>query len=288
MITIGLPVYNAENFIKYTLNSIINQTYKEWNCIIVDDGSVDLSFQIIESVVKNDVRFRLIRDGQNLGLATRLNQIADMTQTPYLARMDADDIMYPERLEQQFKYMQDHPNIDLIGAAAYVIDDNNKIFGIRVGLNSFTVVDCIRESPFIHPTIMGRTEWFAENKYATRAERYEDYELWLRTVENSRFYNLDKPLLFYREGGSGHAGKYIATVNGIISTLDAMRERNLNEQLNQELTRKIQEVKFKKLAYKIAGVFNLESYLVKSRSRSISEEDLESAAVSLNMAVKSH
>ena len=125
--TIGLPFRNpGEHFIA-CIKSMLAQTLDNWKLIAVDDGSTDSSLELIRSV--KDSRIRVISDGLALGLVDRLNQITAMADTEFLARMDADDIMHPERLATQCAYLESHPHIDVAGSATYVIGNVDGVMG---------------------------------------------------------------------------------------------------------------------------------------------------------------
>ncbi len=207
-LTIGLPIYNAEEYVGDAIRSIQNQTMSDWTCIIIDDGSQDGSLEIVQNLIKKDPKFTLIADGHNRGLPSRLNEIASLCKTRYLARMDSDDIMLPHRIALQLEVLQTRKTVDVVGSDAYIIDVDNKIHGVRRGQVKFDIQNALHHSLFIHPTIMGRTEWFKANPYDIERKRSEDYELWLRTVKFSNFFKIEEPLLFYREVGLKHANKY--------------------------------------------------------------------------------
>lgn len=193
LVTIAIPIYNAEEYLKFAIQSVINQTFKNWELLLMEDGSTDSSPVIAEEFAKKDARIRVIKDGRNKGLIYRLNQSIAMAKGEFYARMDADDIMYLTRIEEEFNYFKNNPETDVVGASIMTIDNRNNIIGS--GYNQGQV------NGFIHPTVMGRTEWFRANPYADWALRGEDFELWTRTSRNSKFYAIGKPLLFYREFG---------------------------------------------------------------------------------------
>ena len=209
IVSIGLPVYNAEKFLRDAIVSILNQSYVHFELIIMDDGSTDKSIDIINSF--NDKRIVLYQDGVNKGLPARLNEIANLAKGLYLARMDADDIMHPTRIEKQLQVLKLNNNIDVLGSNAYSIDECNTINGVRYSLGLETQLT--RVSSFIHPTVFARTEWFLKNPYATNVLRGQDAELWFRTCSTSSFYILSTPLLFYREFGGHYYRKYFKGLN---------------------------------------------------------------------------
>lgn len=203
LVTIAIPIYNAELYLHDAIQSVVNQTYKEWILYLVNDGSTDTSLSIIQKFAEKDSRIIVINDGRNKGLIARLNQSIEITNTKYYVRMDADDIMSVNRIEEQVCYMESHPEVDVLGSSAMLIDDKNHIVG--------SYLNCGKVQSFIHPSIIGKTEWFKKNPYSQWAHRAEDYELWCRTFTKSVFWSLDKPLLFYREFGVPVTKKYIQT-----------------------------------------------------------------------------
>lgn len=200
LVTIAIPIYNAGPYLAYCIQSVINQTYKNWKLLLVCDGSTDNSTIIANEFANKDSRIEVVDDGVNRGLIYRLNQSIQMSSTKYYARMDADDIMYVTRIEEQVHYMEEHPEVDVVGTSIMTIDNENNIVGS--GFNEGIV------SGFIHPTVMGRTEWFKTNPYSDWAQRAEDYELWTRTCSKSTFRAIGKSLLFYREFGIPTFNKY--------------------------------------------------------------------------------
>lgn len=205
LITIAIPFYNAEAYLSLAIESVIKQTYTHWVLLLIDDGSTDNSIKIAKKYENLDKRIKVYSDGKNKNLAYRLNEIAKLSDTKYLARMDADDIMHPLRLQKQIETLEKHPEIDVLGTNAYSIDENNNVVGIRMDPNCGYLVDVHH---FIHPTIMAKTEWFKNNPYDVKAIRLEDAELWFRTKNMNTFKMLSEPLFFYREFSGSYFKKY--------------------------------------------------------------------------------
>lgn len=203
-ITVGLPVYNAGGTVAAAIGSVLRQTFADWELLLVDDGSTDGSRQILEGI--DDPRVRVVCDGVNRGLVFRLNQIIALARAPYLARMDADDLMHPERLARQLDYLTRHPETDICGSAAYVIDQHGIIYGVRGDGERYRSAD-IRVG-FIHPTVTGKTEWFRRNTYRAAFPRAEDLELWQRADSRTICGRLPDALLFYREPLTPQLSKY--------------------------------------------------------------------------------
>lgn len=203
-ISVGIPFFNAEKFLPKAIESVINQSHQNWELLLVDDGSTDGSLEIAKKFQQQDNRIKVFHDGKNKGLAVRLNELVNLSQGVYIARMDADDIMHPKRLEKQIQVLQQHPNIDVLGTNAYTIDENNLVFGRR-----FNKTEGLQKvESFIHPTIMAKKQWFLDNPYDEKAIRIEDIELWYRAKHHSDFMMVNEPLLFYREFGNNYFKKY--------------------------------------------------------------------------------
>src|SRR5215471_13304565 len=122
LLTIGLPVYNAAPYLEDTLRSIFAQTFTEGELIIVDDGSTDHSREIVSTL--GDERVQVVTDGKHLGLAARLNTIVRLARGKYVARMDADDLMHPNRLRAQVDFLIRHPAVDGLGCGLVILDRN--------------------------------------------------------------------------------------------------------------------------------------------------------------------
>ena len=197
LVTIGIPVYNSEKFLAQAINSVLRQSYSNFELIITDDGSTDASVSIAQSF--KDDRIKVIVDGQNRGISYRLNQQIELANGFFFARMDADDIMYPKRIEEQVRFMMEHPQTDIVGTAVCVIDDNNEILGYRKASHKKTQAEALQGAVFVHPSVLGRTSWFKQHLYKEEFIGMEDYELWIRTIEKSSFAYIDDILLFYRD-----------------------------------------------------------------------------------------
>jgi glycosyltransferase involved in cell wall biosynthesis len=199
MVTVGMPVRDCERTVSAAIRSILWQSYSNWELLILDDGSTDRTLEIVERF--QDSRIRIVTDGASKGLSARLNQAISLGRGEYFARMDGDDISYPERLERQILFLRGHPEIDLLGAGILVFRDEGQALGTRVILENHEEI-CRRPSAGFylpHPTWMGRTAWFRRHLYRAQAVRMEDQDLMLRAHRTSRFANLPEILLGYRE-----------------------------------------------------------------------------------------
>ena len=202
-ITIAIPFYNAEKFLKESIQSVLAQTYKYWELILIDDGSTDKSLHIARSFT--DSRITVYSDGKNKKLAFRLNQVAELAKYDIIARMDADDLMAPNRLEKQIQVLVNKPNIDLVTTGLFTVTNNLKYIGARwYKKNCITHNELLAKNHVVHAAIMARKSWFLRNKYNTKLKVAQDYELWLRSSYNNDFkiYFLTEPLYIYREEGN--------------------------------------------------------------------------------------
>lgn len=199
LVTVAMPVYNAGKHLRLAVLSVVRQTFTDWEFLIVDDGSTDNALQYIADI--DDPRIRIFQDGANKGLAVRLNECIDLARGQYFARMDQDDVSYPERFACQVKALQDEASLDLVAVRAITISSDDQF----KGLLPWTVLQKdISAKPWRgfylpHPTWMGKTEWFRAYRYAVPGPYFcEDQELLLRSYEKSRFKMINEPLFAYR------------------------------------------------------------------------------------------
>lgn len=202
LVTVAMPIYNAGDYLRLAVLSIVKQTFQNWELLIIDDGSTDNAFRNIADI--KDVRIRILRDSTNKGLAARLNECIDLARGKYFARMDGDDVSYPERLMRQVMWFEKNCAFDLVAVRAITIDENNKITGL---FPSAITHDEICAKPwrgfyFPHPTWMGKIEWFRKYRYTIPAPYFcEDQELLLRSYRDSTFGTVDEALFAYRVRG---------------------------------------------------------------------------------------
>lgn len=215
-ISIGISFYNSVEYLEYAIISVIAQTHKKWELILVDDGSTDGSLELAENFAKLDSRVRVISDGQNRKLPYRLNQIIDEAKYCYIARMDADDLIHPRRLEKQLKFLEENPNFDLVSSGLVSIDNNNNVYGYRSPSSLNVDFNKVNISyPINHATILVRKRWYERNKYNVNYPRSQDYELWCRTSSNKDLAIAILPdlLYYYREEGVINSKKLIESYN---------------------------------------------------------------------------
>jgi len=198
-LTVAMPVYNAGEYLRPAVMSIVKQTFKDWELLIIDDGSTDNAIDSISDLL--DSRIQILRDGMNKGLAARLNESIDLARGLYFARMDQDDISYPERFAKQLDLLKCDAKLDVVAVRATRISEQ----GENIGHAPFALTHaeiCARPwlgFYFPHPTWMGTTAWFRKNRYKIPQPYFcEDQELLLRSYRNSRFECVPEVLFEYR------------------------------------------------------------------------------------------
>ena len=201
-ITIGIPFYNAEEYLADAIRSVFAQTYQEWELILVNDGSTDRSLEIARSV--KDARVRVISDGLNKRLPYRLNQITAEAKYEMVGRMDADDLISPKKFEIQKKVMDERPDCDIVSTGICSITNDKRPVGVRSTPPETLITGrklLLGQCTPAHATILGRTSWFKRNAYDASINRIEDYELWLRAYSKNDFNVcfINDPLYYYRE-----------------------------------------------------------------------------------------
>lgn len=203
LVSIIMGVYNGESTIATCINSIIQQTYLNWEFIICDDCSTDRTMKIIENFQEKDKRIIILHNKQNMKLAASLNNCLKVAKGKYIARMDADDESLPQRLETQIRFLEEHPEYDVVGCNRIIFDENGDR-GIRKSVEFPYKEILVKDTPFAHPTIMMKKSVYDVLGGYTVSEatmRAEDLELWFRFYEKGYTgYNLQENLYRYREG----------------------------------------------------------------------------------------
>ncbi|MDQ6986806.1 MAG: glycosyltransferase family 2 protein, partial [Mariprofundaceae bacterium] len=200
LISIALPVYNGGSTLGLAVRSIIRQSFQSWELIILDDASTDDSVDVMRDF--HDERIRLVEGEENIGLSARLNMAMDLAEGEYFARMDQDDVSFPQRLQKQFDYLQSHPDVDLLSSNVLVFAGDGKALGQWQMVNGKHETICRqpwRGFYMAHPTWMGKLQWFRRHRYRSSADGAEDQELLYRAYRESCFACLCEPLLAYRE-----------------------------------------------------------------------------------------
>lgn len=199
-VTVLMAVYNGESYLREAIDSVLNQTFQDFEFLIINDGSNDSTWEILNSY--NDPRIQLVNNDRNLGLTRSLNKGLELAQGEFIARQDADDISEPERLVEQIAFLETHPEVALVGTWYKEIDAQGKLIG-----NTELPCNCIQirwhilfYCPFVHSAVMLRKSIVLEQiGFYNEALTYSmDYELWYRIARKLPIANLNKFLVRLR------------------------------------------------------------------------------------------
>lgn len=195
-VSVVMPVFNGEQFVKEAVQSILAQTYTDFDFIIIDDGSTDRTLDILSRI--RDSRIRLVTHRQNQGLIDSLNEGFRLSTGEYVARMDCDDVAHPSRLSKQVLFLDRNTSIGAVGSSVRTI--GTKIDRIRPpGGHELIKISCLFDSPMVHPSVILRKDVLSDPVYDKSYTHAEDYELWTRLLlKGVRLHNLSDELLDYR------------------------------------------------------------------------------------------
>lgn len=203
LISVILPVHNAEKYLIEALESLRYQTYPHFEVIAIDDASSDLSYRILRNYAKIDSRFKVYKNKTNLKIANTLNFGLTKAQGQYIARMDADDISLPGRFLKQINFLIKHPGVVVVGGQCLTIDKNSKITGKKLfPVNHIEISELMyTANPLQHPSIMINRELLPKNFawYNPLLTPAEDLDLYFRLGKFGLFANLKTTLLMYRQ-----------------------------------------------------------------------------------------
>lgn len=204
-----MPAHNAQKYISGAIESILNQTFKKFELIIINDSSTDKTLAIVKSFSKKDSRIRMVNNDTRLNIARTLNKGISLAKSNIIARMDADDIAFPNRLELQYKLINSSKNIAVVGANVVIMNTVGNQIAIRsYPESSGELKRCLfRYSPFAHPVVMFRKNMFEKvGGYNPKYSPTEDLDLWFRLGRKHEFESIPEPLLKYRiyEKSSSH------------------------------------------------------------------------------------
>lgn len=201
LITILLPAYNAEKFIRGAVESILAQSYGNFELLIINDGSTDNTVSIVESI--KDPRIRLVHNERNMGLIATLNRGLDRIETPYMARMDADDLSHPRRLQKQLDFMEKNPDIGISSCWFETIGGNEKQVS-RYGEEDKAIrFNTLYQNHLCHAAAIFRMDVMNRHqlRFDPKYQHAEDYELWSRALRHTRLANIPEVLYTVRSHG---------------------------------------------------------------------------------------
>lgn len=200
LVSVIIPCYNAQKFVEKAVRSIMEQTYTNLEILCCDDCSTDKTLIILQKLSQEDSRVKVIKNEQNLKIVQTLNKLVYLSSGKYIARMDADDISLPNRIEKQVEFMEKNVDVGICGCNIFYIDEKGK----KIRKSNFPKTDKSIQNlkffrtPFCHPTIMFNSDL---RKYFYYKDEYlyaEDYGLWLELLDKFKGVNLKKCYFYYR------------------------------------------------------------------------------------------
>ncbi len=226
-VSVIMPAYNVEKYVSEAIESILNQTFTDFELIIINDGSTDNTASIIDEYAKKDKRIRFINHSKNKGLIAVLNEGLDLCNGQYIARMDSDDISLPERFAKQVAYLDTHPECGVLGTWFHVF--GNKDYINNTHPKKLDILKILQGCFVAHPTVMMRKSVI--DKYGFRYDadykHAEDYELWSRMIFVTEIHNLQEVLLQYRWTDTN------------ISVVHSQTQQNVAKQVKQNILDKL-------------------------------------------------
>ncbi|KPK84167.1 MAG: hypothetical protein AMS27_10725 [Bacteroides sp. SM23_62_1] len=202
-VSIIMPVYNCEKYVGEAIESVLAQSFKDFEFIIIDDGSDDNTSQIIEEYDKTDNRIRILRNEQNLGVVKSLNIGLRQSVGEYIARIDADDIWLPEKLEKQIIYLEKNGDIGMLATSKLNIDADGKIRERDKYPKTYSYKDIrdniLKRNLFCHSSVIFSNNVLKKVGYYDETFiNSEDYEYWMRVISATKVEMLEEPLVYYR------------------------------------------------------------------------------------------
>jgi glycosyltransferase involved in cell wall biosynthesis len=192
-ITVIMSVFNGERYLEESINSILGQSYKNFEFIIADDASHDKTPRILKHWATKDPRIKIITNTKNIGLTVSLNKAIRRARGEYLARQDFDDISLNQRFEKQIEFLKEHPEVMILGTFGFVTNSDGKILREMTLPTSFAEIkkELIKRNPFIHTSVMMKKDFINEiGGYNEKFRISQDYELWFRSLRKGRAENL--------------------------------------------------------------------------------------------------
>ena len=239
-ITVLLSVYNAENYVGIAIESILKQSFTDFELIAVDDCSTDKSWDIVQQYMKQDSRVIAKRNEVNLGGCKTLNVGLKLAKGKYIARLDNDDWSYPNRLEKQFDFLEAHPDVGIVGGVMEIMNQHGEVTGKR----KYNISDqeirnkIFRYSPFSHPLVMIRKSILDKvGSYDPAYAPADDYELYFRIGNESQFANLPDVIMRYRVIPSSIT--FMQTKKMELATINVRNQYSKNPNYNYTLVDKL-------------------------------------------------
>lgn len=239
-ISVVMPVYNGEKYLKGAIDSILKQDLDDFEFIIINDGSNDSTAEILENYQRIDNRIHVITNYQNVGASFSRNKGINIAKAKYIALMDADDICLPNRLSKGYSFLKEHPEIGVVGSGHMIIDKYDKVIGSFIFPENNAVIKwhtIIPDRTFSQPSVMSHSSiLLGAGGYSQEYDYSEDYDLWSRLTDQTIFANLSECLLMYRrhEEQASNSKRTIQIQNCV-----KICGRNLDKLLSRKVSRNL-------------------------------------------------
>jgi len=207
-VCVVMPFYNARTTLRQAVFSVLKQSYSAWRLILLDDGSVDDSIDTISDLIDGQ-SVRLISDSVNRGLIYRLNQMVELTDALYIARMDADDLMHPDRLRLQMVAFRAYPQLDIVSTGMAIMTSDYRVVGVRCVDGQPTLSDYMKYGGLVHASCIFRRKFLERNRYDPGYFRAEDRGLFLGGLPDAHYFCVTEPLYFCAEYNRFNKKKYL-------------------------------------------------------------------------------
>lgn len=203
-VAVFMPCYNCRKYVKEAIESILNQTYTQFRLVIVDDGSTDESVEVVQKLMQKDSRIQLFHNPENRGIVFTRNRGLELCDCDYLALMDADDISAPDRLEKEVAFLNDNPDITVVGGLYQLIDSEGRIIeqGERKAVQSD---EEIRAHMIFHNVIANGSVLIRKKEIDRKGLQYrqdyqsaEDYRFWSEVLSIGKMHNINQVFQYYR------------------------------------------------------------------------------------------
>lgn len=202
LVSVIMPVYNAERYIRESIESVLAQTYCNWELILVNDASADGSAEIARAYAQKDARIRFYANERNLGVAKTRNRALGLARGVYVASLDNDDVALPTRIEEQVRFLQEHSDHALVASDLEIIDEHSRTVAVRLYPHRDEEIRAclLRRNPIANPASMFRRSVFLElgGAYDESVCPVEDYEFVIRVAQRFKVANLERKLTRYR------------------------------------------------------------------------------------------
>ncbi|MEH6624668.1 MAG: glycosyltransferase [Dietzia maris] len=195
-VSVVMAFHRPDSTLPLAIKSVVSQDFADWELILVRDGA---PYEFAESLATSKYpNIRLIGDDRQLGLAARLNEGVLAAKGNYIARLDSDDAMCPNRLSRQVGFLDENPDIDVLASVAYVMDCSGRVMGVTPA--PVDIVGSLKKlkNPIVHPAVMMRRSTALTHMYDERLKRTEDLDLWVRSLDTHNVFVSPEPLVFYR------------------------------------------------------------------------------------------